>query len=96
MTNTKVFLAVTGRGLSRASCSNGLWNVEFRLNDQGLDIRCLAADPAHPQIVYAGTQGQGVLRSDDGGFSWQPAGLTGRIIKSLAVSNISARAPRGA
>ena len=89
MTSTKVFLAVTGRGLSRASCSNGQWKVEFRLNDQDLDIRCLAADPAHPQIVYAGTQGQGVMRSDDGGFSWQPAGLAGLIIKSLAVNGIS-------
>jgi hypothetical protein len=36
--------------------------------------------------VYAGTQGRGVLRSVDRGQGWTSAGLSGRIVKSLAVS----------
>jgi len=52
----------------------------------GQDVRCLAIDPQHPALVYAGTQGNGVLRSDDGGKTWRAAGPAGRIVKSLAVS----------
>jgi hypothetical protein len=32
----------------------------------------LAADPAHPGTVYAGTF-EGVLKTTDGGNSWTPA-----------------------
>jgi photosystem II stability/assembly factor-like uncharacterized protein len=52
----------------------------------GSDVRCLATDPHQPGVVYAGTQGQGILRSTDRGQSWQPLGLEGIIIKSLALS----------
>src|SRR6266508_6630004 len=68
-----------------ATCeSNGAWSVEYLLADQ--DVRCLAADPIHLGVVYAGMQGQGVLRSDDRGGTWSPPGLDGRIVKALAVS----------
>jgi photosystem II stability/assembly factor-like uncharacterized protein len=63
------------------------WSVDLSLADQ--DIRCLAADPMRPRIVYAGTQGAGVFRSDDGGLTWQPSGLAGHIVKSLAVSRVA-------
>ncbi len=81
-----VLLAITGRGIARAVTRqiDEAWSVEVSLADQ--DIRCLAADPAHPNIVYAGAQGAGVLRSDDGGQTWQPSELDGSIVKSLAVS----------
>lgn len=79
------FLATTGRGVARATRGpNDAWSVEEGLRDQ--DVRCLAADPLHRQVVYAGTQGQGVLRSSDGGKTWLPAGLAGQIVKALAVS----------
>ena len=79
------FIATTGHGLARASRNtNGGWSVEFLLTDQ--DVRCLAVDPLNPSIVYAGTQGNGVLRSSDRGKTWQPAGLAGRIVKSIAAS----------
>lgn len=85
MTIKKTFLATTGKGLARAA-NNGhdSWTVNHLLQDQG--IRCLAPVPHHPNILYAGTQGSGVLRSDNGGDTWQPAGLNGQIIKSLAAS----------
>jgi photosystem II stability/assembly factor-like uncharacterized protein len=79
-------LATTGHGVARATARqiDGPWSVETSLADQ--NVRCLAADPLNPDTVYAGTQGGGVLRSDDAGQTWRVAGLAGRIVKSLAVS----------
>lgn len=81
-----VLLAGADHGVSRAALreSDGAWSVTTTLSDQ--DVRCLAVDPTQPRIVYVGTQGAGVLRSDDGGLSWRTAGLAGSIVKSLAVS----------
>jgi hypothetical protein len=83
--NANLLICVTGNGLARAKCgANGAWKVETPITGQ--DIRCLAADPGHPHLLYAGTQGQGALRSQNGGRTWHPAGLAGRIVKSIAVS----------
>jgi hypothetical protein len=83
--NAKFFISVTGDGLARAKCgANGAWQVESPITGQ--DIRCLAADPRDPHLLYAGTQGQGVLQSKDGGKTWHPSGLSGRIVKSISVS----------
>ncbi len=82
-----VLLAIIGHGIARAviHTTDGAWSVETCLANQ--DIRCLAADPVRPNIVYAGVQGAGVLRSDDGGQTWRSSGLAGSIVKSLAVSH---------
>ncbi len=80
-----VFLSTLERGLARAARSaNGEWPVEFLLPDQ--QLLCLATDPLNPDVVYAGTRGGGVLRSDDRGESWRPAGLGEQVVKALAVS----------
>lgn len=81
-----VLLATTENGIARAAAQqvDEAWPIEVTIADQ--DVRCLAADPLHPLTVYAGTQGDGVLRSDDGGQTWQASGLAGHIVKSLAVS----------
>lgn len=77
--------ALSNKSLARAECdTNGQWAVERVL--AGQDVRCLEVDPLNPQRIYAGTQGQGVFRSADGGRTWQPAGLPGVIVKALAVS----------
>src|SRR5512141_2875036 len=79
------FISTTGRGLARAvPTAEGKWVVETLLPEQ--DIRCLAADPHSRDVIYAGTQGNGVLRSADGGKTWQPAGLDDQVVKSIAVS----------
>jgi hypothetical protein len=85
LVSANVFIATAGAGLARASRSpdNG-WRVEFLIADQ--DVRCLASDPLDSEVVYAGTQGGGVLRSDDRGQTWRSGGLDGHIVKSLAVS----------
>lgn len=81
----KTFLATTGKGLARATRGiSDEWSVEFLISDQ--DVRCLAADPLDPAVIYAGTQGKGVLRSNDGGKTWHQAGLAGQSVKALAVS----------
>jgi hypothetical protein len=83
--NSKVFIATTGQGIARAALvDDGEWSVTTLLSDQ--DVRCLAVDEHNPGVIFAGTQGQGVLRSDDGGHSWRNNGLAGQVVKSLAVS----------
>jgi photosystem II stability/assembly factor-like uncharacterized protein len=83
--SVNTFLATTGHGLARATAGQGdEWQVELMLTEQ--DVRCLAADPWHPEIIYAGTQGHGVLRSNDRGKTWRSAGLAGQIVKALAIS----------
>jgi photosystem II stability/assembly factor-like uncharacterized protein len=83
--SVNTFLATTGHGLARATAgSNDEWQLEFLLTEQ--DVRCLAADLLHPEIIYAGTQGNGVLSSNDRGKTWRPAGLAGQIVKALGIS----------
>jgi len=83
--NSKVFIATIGRGIARAALGDdGEWSVTTLLSDQ--DVRCLAVDRYSPGVVFAGTQGQGVLRSDDDGQTWRDNGLDGQVVKSLAVS----------
>jgi len=52
----------------------------------GVDVRCLAVDPSDRSRIYAGTQSDGVLGSQDGGLTWRPAGLEGLSVKALATS----------
>lgn len=53
---------------------------------EGTDVRCLAVDASDPALLYAGTQGDGILRSRDGGTTWEQAGLGGLCVKALATS----------
>ena len=82
---SRVFISAAERGITRATLGNdGQWSVAELLADR--DVSCLAVDGQNPGIVFAGTQGQGVLRSDDAGQTWRPSGMDGWIIKSLAVN----------
>jgi photosystem II stability/assembly factor-like uncharacterized protein len=81
----KVFISTTGNGLARASrLASGQWEVKNLL--LGSDIRCMAPDPLNAERVYAGTQGQGVLRSDDHGETWRAVGLAEHAVKAIAAS----------
>lgn len=46
---------------------------------------CLAADPSDAGPIWCGTE-SGVLRSDDRGATWAPAGLEGEDVTAVAVS----------
>ena len=81
--NDKIFLACFDKGVARAECGpNGDWTVQQLATEH--KIHCLAADPSERRRVYAGTP-HGVLRSEDCGLTWQPNGMDGHIVKSLAV-----------
>ena len=69
----QTFLSTTGGGITRSvQASGGAWAVDRPVVDG--DVCCLAAGPLPANTVYAGTNGQGVLRSDDRGASWRLAG----------------------
>lgn len=81
----KIFISTPGDGLARASMNdNDEWTVDRPLG--GEDVRCLAIDPNNPGVVYAGTQGNGVFRSDDAGKTWGHSGMDTQFVKSLTVS----------
>lgn len=58
---------------------------------RGIDDRptCLAADPLVEGRAWCGTRRDGVFRSDDGGRSWQPAGLPGRLVMAVTPSPVT-------
>jgi hypothetical protein len=81
----RIFISTNGSRLARAECIAGSqWSVEFLLD--GTNVRCLAADPYNRDVVYAGTQDKGILRSEDRGKTWQPSGMEGHIVKAIALS----------
>jgi photosystem II stability/assembly factor-like uncharacterized protein len=81
----RIFISTNGSRLARAECGeNGHWSVEFLL--EGANVRCMAVDAHHPNVVYAGTQDSGLLRSDDKGKTWYPFGMEGLIVKAIAIS----------
>lgn len=88
--NAKLFLSSSfngraGNGMTRAELGpGGAWRTQ--VVGHGYDVRCLAADPRGSGVIYAGTQGQGLLRSDDRGLSWEPSGLEDQVVKAIAVS----------
>jgi photosystem II stability/assembly factor-like uncharacterized protein len=57
---------------------------------EGIDDRptCLTVDPLVPGRAWCGTQRNGVFRSDDRGRSWQPVGLSGRLVMAVTASPV--------
>jgi hypothetical protein len=85
MNSNSRFLATSSSGLVRvASDANGAWSVETLRQVRA--VNSLAVDRRHDGVIYAGTQGNGVLRSDDRGRTWARAGMEGQTVKSLTVS----------
>ena len=83
--NTTIYLA-TAEGLLVITSSNGNWRGEVRLN--GKQLQCVAACSPRPSVIYCGTFGDGIFRSDDGGNTWRSCeGFAQRKVMSLAVAN---------
>ena len=63
-------------------------NVWTSLGPDGGFVETVVGDPAHPQVLYAGSRG-GVFKSVDGGASWRAAsrGLLIHPITALAVDS---------
>lgn len=68
--------------------SRGKQGWEIRLRDlAGIEVNALAIHPANRQVVFAGTRGDGLYRSDDFGADWQRlgAGVLCDKIRALAL-----------
>jgi photosystem II stability/assembly factor-like uncharacterized protein len=81
--DNRIFVAATGKRLARAEIIEDSWQVHESL--EGMQINCLVSDPLQPQRMYAGTQRDGILVSDDSGKTWEGLGMEGIPVKSLAV-----------
>ena len=64
--------------------SGGEWTVSERL--VGREFECVAAAPAAPDRVFAGTADAGLLRSTDGGTRWESVGAFEDPVTAVTVS----------
>ena len=48
-------------------------------------VLALAVAPSAPKVVYAGTSGAGLFRSDDGGLNWSVTGWTAPSVPGIVV-----------
>ncbi len=81
--DTTIYLA-TAQGLFIITHSDGNWRGEIRLN--GKQVQCVAPCSRRPNVIYCGTFGDGIFRSDDRGNSWRLCeGFPQRKVMSLAV-----------
>jgi photosystem II stability/assembly factor-like uncharacterized protein len=83
----QVFLSTNVTRVARAELgADGVWSVKLML--EGQKVSSLAANRRQTNIVYAGTRGNGVLKSEDYGQTWHSSGLAGYDVKSVAVSPV--------
>jgi photosystem II stability/assembly factor-like uncharacterized protein len=56
---------------------------------EGRGARCVAVDPGDPDTLYVGTSDEGLLKSEDGGTSWEKlSGVEHPRVTALAVSPV--------
>ena len=65
---TRIYLA-TSKGVATIQEDSGNWAVTSQALSQW-DVTEIAVDPNNANRVYAGTRGDGVLLSEDGGQHW--------------------------
>lgn len=87
-----MIFAATGDAIAAVRNRTGGWEAELRL--EGLPTQCVAVDPVEPHVVYCGTFGRGLWRSEDAGRNWQPVGegipyaeITAVAVSALERSN---------
>jgi photosystem II stability/assembly factor-like uncharacterized protein len=76
-------LVATDREVVVADVERGAVDPAHGIGDRPT---CLAADPLVRRRAWCGTQRRGVFRSDDGGRSWESAGLAGKLIMAVTAS----------
>ena len=84
ISNLALITVSAGRGIRIAHTGDLGWAVETVLSNE--DVRSIAVHPVDPNRWFAGTQGNGLFETRDGGASWSSAGLEGKIIKSVTVA----------
>ena len=87
--------AAMGNALAVIRCNHGNWKVDLKLG--GFPTQCVAADPMRPDLVYCGTFGHGLWKSDDAGENWQPVGegIAHPEVMAVAVSRVERVGNRG-
>jgi hypothetical protein len=87
---------VSGFGILKSTDGGAHWssaNDGLPVNRNGTAsysplVLALAVDPSHPSTVYAGTYGNGLFQSSDGGSTWASAdaGMRDAYVAALALS----------
>src|SRR5438445_605362 len=77
---------VSDAGIAKSTDGGESWNALIRQPGTS-GVSSVVVDPVHPNVIYAGTYGDGVFRSADGGATWNPLndGLTNLNISVLAI-----------
>lgn len=66
-------LAGTNSGIYESTDSGLSWSL-LTTATAGAPIRSILVDPGNPNVIYAGTSGNGAYRTGDGGQSWESIG----------------------
>lgn len=82
------FYMATGDGLAVVTQRDDTWEARIRL--PALPSQCVAANPLRPEVVYCGTFGHGLWRSDDAGETWQhvDGGMFSDQVMAVAFSRV--------
>ena len=85
--STKSIIALNYKHLAYAKQNDaGDWMTGTA--EIGHRTTALAVDPYQPSAIYVGTDGQGVLKTEDDGETWVSVGLNGQIVRALAISSL--------
>jgi photosystem II stability/assembly factor-like uncharacterized protein len=79
---------VSAGGLAKSTDGGGSWNAV--ISQPGTSgVSSVVVDPVRPNVLYAGTYGEGVFMSPDGGTNWNSLndGLTDFNINALAIDS---------
>ena len=77
-------LIATGDSFARLGKDGDDWALEKAL--QGKGVQSIAVDPGNSDIIYAGTSGEGLWKSRDGGRTWERMNLAEANVTSVAIS----------
>ena len=80
-------LVATNRGIYHTSDGGAQWDTVYKT---GFRVQDLARNPGNPLTIYAAVNTLGVIRSNDGGLTWNPAneGISDVRRLSLAISPV--------
>ncbi|MCG6155679.1 WD40/YVTN/BNR-like repeat-containing protein [Rubinisphaera margarita] len=89
---TTLWLAA-GNALARLVFVDKATRVDLLL--LGKPVRCVAVDPLRPELLYCGTFGEGLWRSEDSGENWEPVGKSYPHSQVLSVAVSASECPHG-